>query len=68
MIIFNFEFIKGLPEEHGTYLFVLEDSSIREGYYSSFSFPNHGNDVRIADDEYERFYYCNIIGYLKPLL
>jgi hypothetical protein len=64
---FNFQFIEGLPEEHGVYLFVLEDGSIKEGYFSSFSFPNHNKDVRIADEEYEHFYYCNVVGWLKRL-
>ncbi|PAX59809.1 hypothetical protein CK510_05295 [Brunnivagina elsteri CCALA 953] len=64
---FTFEFVEGLPENHGNYLFLLEDGSIKEGYYSSFPYPHNYEDIRIADEEYEHFYYCNVVGWLKRL-
>ncbi|MCC5640866.1 hypothetical protein LC593_34580 [Nostoc sp. CHAB 5844] len=64
----KFEVIEGLPEEHGTYLLLLEDGSIKEGYFSSFPIPYHQKDiVRIADCESEDFYYKKCVGWLKPI-
>ena len=64
---FQFELIKGLPEEHGTYLFLLKDGSIKEGYFGSFPHPNSEKDIRIANCEDEQFYYTNCIGWLKKI-
>jgi len=37
--ILNFELIEELPEDYGTYLFLREDGSIKEGYFGSFPYP-----------------------------
>ena len=64
---FEFELIKGLPEDAGVYLFLLENGSIKEGYFNSFPYPNHENAIRIANCEDEEFYYTNCIGWLKKV-
>ncbi|MEB3219957.1 MAG: hypothetical protein VKN72_27510 [Nostocales cyanobacterium 94392] len=66
-ISFKFELIKGLPEEAGTYLFLLENGSIKEGYFSSFSYPNHEDVIRLSNCEYEEFYYEKCVGWLKKV-
>lgn len=63
----KFELIEGLPEDHGTYLFLLEDGSLKEGYFSSFPFPYHQQDVRVANCEDEEFYYYKVVGWLKRI-
>ena len=64
---FEFELIKGLPEDAGVYLFLLENGSIKEGYFNSFPYPNHEEDIRIANCEDEQFYYTNCVGWLKKV-
>lgn len=64
---FEFKLVRGLPEKHGTYLFLLEDGSIKEGYFGSFPYPNHEKDIRIANCEDGQFYYTNCVGWLKKL-
>ncbi|MEA5595762.1 hypothetical protein [Rivularia sp. UHCC 0363] len=64
---FKFELIKGLPEEHGTYLFLLENGSIKQGYFSSFPYPNHEEVIRITNCEDEYFYYEKCVGWLKKV-
>ncbi len=63
----EFELVKGLPEEHGTYLFLLENGSIKEGYFSSFPYPNHEDVIRLSNCEYEEFYYEKCVGWLKKV-
>ncbi|MCG6135161.1 MAG: hypothetical protein MET45_10920 [Nostoc sp. LLA-1] len=64
--IFKFELIEEIPEENGTYLFLLENGSIKEGYLGSFSYPYHQEDiVRIAICEDEEFHYEKCVGWLK---
>ncbi|MHC5722602.1 MAG: hypothetical protein ACYT04_25475 [Nostoc sp.] len=66
--ILNFELIQGLPEEHGTYFVLLEDGSLKEGYFGSFSFPYHQeNFVRIASCEDEKFHYEKFVGWLRRM-
>lgn len=64
---FEFELIKGLPEDAGVYLFLLENGSIKEGYFNSFPYPNHEDVIRIANCEDERFYYERCAGWLKKV-
>jgi hypothetical protein len=64
--ILKFEFVEGLPEEHGTYLFLLENGSIKQGYFGSFPVPHHEeNTVRVADCEDEEFHYEPCVGWFK---
>jgi hypothetical protein len=64
----NFELIDGLPDHHGTYLFLLEDGTIREGYYSSFPHPNcEKGTVKWCDQENEWFYYEIAVGWFKRI-
>lgn len=64
--ILNFELIEGLPEDNGTYFVLLEDGSIKEGCFSSFSFPHHQEYiVRIANCEDKEFHYEKCVGWLK---
>ena len=66
--IFKFELIQGLPEEHGTYFFLLENGSVKEGYYSSFPVPHHQDDtIRVANCEDKEFHYKKCVGWLKPI-
>jgi hypothetical protein len=66
--ILKFELIEGLPEDNGTYFVLLEDGSIKEGYFGSFSFPHHQEDiVRIANCEDKKFHYEKLVGWLKPI-
>ena len=66
--ILKFELIEGLPEEYGNYLLLLEDGSIKEGYFDSFPFPHHQEEVvRVAKCEYEEFHYEKCVGWLKPI-
>jgi len=66
--ILKFEVIEGLPEDYGTYLLLLEDGSIKQGYFGSFPYPNHEEEIaRIAYCEDERFYYEKCVGWLKPI-
>lgn len=62
---FEFKLIKGLPEEHGTYLFLLESGDIKEGYFGSFPHPNHEKDIRVANFDSGELYYTNCVGWLK---
>jgi hypothetical protein len=64
---FEFELIKGLPEDAGVYLFLLENGSIKEGYFNSFPYPNHEEVIRIANCEDEYFYYNKCVGWLKKV-
>ncbi len=65
---FKYELIEGLPEEYGVYLFLLEDGSIKEGYFGSFPVPHHQeNTIRIANCEDEEFYYEKCVGWLKKV-
>ena len=63
----NLELISGLPEDYGTYLFLMEDGSIKQGYYSSFPFPYHQDEVRIANCEDEEFHYYKVVGWLQRI-
>lgn len=65
--ILNFELIEELPEDYGTYLFLREDGSIKEGYFGSFPYPYHEDEVRLASCKDEKFYYSEIkiVGWLK---
>ncbi|MHC5762596.1 hypothetical protein [Nostoc sp.] len=66
--ILKFELIEGLPEDNGTYFVLLEDGSIKEGYFDSFPYPNHQEEVvRVAKCEYEEFHYKKCVGWLKPI-
>lgn len=66
--ILKFEIIEGLPEEYGNYLLLLEDGSIKEGYFASFPVPHHQEEVaRVANCEDEEFHYYKFIGWLKPI-
>lgn len=66
--ILKFELIEGFPEEYGTYLFFLENGSIKQGYFSSFPVPYHEErTVRIADCEDKEFHYEKCLGWLKPV-
>lgn len=64
---FEFELIRGLPEDAGVYFFLLENGSIKEGYFNSFPYPNHEDAIRIANCEDEEFSYTNCIGWLKKV-
>lgn len=66
--ILNFELIEGLPEEYGNYLLLLENGSIKEGYFGSFPVPHHQEEVvRVANCEDEEFHYQKCVGWLKPI-
>ena len=59
---FKYELIEELPEEYGVYLFLLDDGSIKEGYFSSFPVPHHQeNTIRIANYEDEAFIMKNVL-------
>ncbi len=61
---YSFIFIEGLPEEYGMYLFVLNTGIAKEGYYSSFPYPNE-RTVKFCNIDEEDFYYDteHILGY-----
>jgi hypothetical protein len=61
------EFFPGLPEDHGTYFFLLDNGLIKEGYFGSFPHPHNNEDVRIADCEDEDFYYVNVVGWFQVI-
>ncbi|MBW4429840.1 MAG: hypothetical protein KME50_37205 [Nostoc desertorum CM1-VF14] len=66
--ILKFEIIEGLPEDYGTYLLLLEDGSIKQGYFGSFSYLHHQEEVtRVANCEDEEFHYEKCVGWLKPI-
>ncbi|PHJ59062.1 hypothetical protein VF14_13440 [Nostoc linckia z18] len=66
--ILKFELIEGLPEKYGIYLLLLEDGSIKEGYFGSFPVPHHQEEVvRVANCEDEEFHYQKCVGWLKPI-
>ncbi|MBD2303055.1 hypothetical protein [Nostoc sp. FACHB-190] len=66
--ILKFELIEGLPEEYGTYFLLLENGSIKQGYFGSCPVPNHEEEVvRIADCETKAFHYEKCVGWLKPI-
>ena len=61
-----YEFRFGTPEDYGVYMFLLEDGSIEEGYYSSFEYPNHkDNTIRCADIRNQCFYYARFKGWFE---
>ncbi|QLE46498.1 hypothetical protein FD723_40515 (plasmid) [Nostoc sp. C052] len=63
-----FEVIEGLPEDYGTYIFLMKDNSIQEGYYGSFPHPHNNACIKTSDIEGERFYYeesSMILGWLR---
>ena len=64
---FKFELVEELPDEHGFYLFLLENGSIKEGYFGSFPYPHHKDSIRVADCENQYFYYYNCVGWLKKV-
>ncbi|MEH1786504.1 MAG: hypothetical protein V7L23_13195 [Nostoc sp.] len=51
------EFVPGMPEDYGTYLFLFSTGKVREGEYGSFPYPYHNHCVKVANFEEERFYY-----------
>lgn len=66
--ILKFEIIEGLPEEYGTYFVLLEDGSIKEGYFGSFTVPHHQEEVvRVAKCEDEEFHYEKCVGWLRRI-
>lgn len=66
--ILKFELIEELPEDHGTYLFLFKDGSIKQGYFGSFPVPYHEEGtVRIADCEDEEFHHEKCLGWFKPV-
>jgi hypothetical protein len=65
---FQFALFEGLPSDYGTYLFLLKNGSVKQGYYGSFPHPHCNKSVRFSDCEYEEFDYeesSAILGWLE---
>jgi|GEM_PF-1688775 len=65
--VIRYEIVEGLPEDHGIYLFLLRDGSIKEGFYSSFPFPHHDKPVRYGNLKEEFLEYGEPTGWLRRL-